>query len=142
VRPGEIHFRRNFYYDRETGELRGKYLLALAVLPGGDIVFRLLTSRPHGRREAPPCFHGDPYPSYFLGVPGNPLDRNTWVDLRSCDDYDGASAAGHLARGELVRVKSLSPAALRPIMECVAAANDTTRLQERAIRDQMAALGI
>lgn len=141
MRPGEIYFRRNYYYDRETGELRGKYLLALAVLPGGDIVFRLLTSRQHGRPEAPPCFHGDPYPSFFLGVPEVPLTRKTWVDLRSCDDYDGASAAGHLARGELVRVTSLAPAALRLILECVAAANDTTRLQERAIRDQMAALG-
>ena len=140
MRPGEIHFRRDFYSDRETGELRGKYLLALALLPGGDIVFRLLTSRQHGRPMTPPCYHGDPYPSFFMGVPGAPLTRNTWVDLRHCDDYDGASASGDRARGNLLWVATLNSAALRPTLECVAAANDTTRIQERAIRDQMAAL--
>lgn len=140
MRRGEIHLHRNFYADPDTGEIRGKYLLALASLPGGDIVFRLLTSRQHGRPESPPCFHGDPYPGFFLGVPGPPLDRKTWVDLRGIEDYDGSSAAGEQTRGILVPVMALDAPQFRAVLDCVAAANDTTRLQERAIRDQMAAL--
>lgn len=140
MRPGEVYFRRDFYMDPETGELKGKYLLALAHLPGGDIVFRLLTSRPHGRPEAPPCYHGDPYPGFFLGVPGPPLNSKTWVDLRSSDDYDGADAAGDESRGILKPVTTLTPATLRAVLDCVAGAYDTTRLQERAIRDQMAGI--
>lgn len=140
MRPGEVYFRRDFYIDRDTGESKGKYLLALAILPGGDIVFRLLTSRPHGRPEAPPCFHGDPYPGFFLGVPGPPLNNKTWVDLRGSDDYDGSSAAGDQSRGTLTPVMALNPATLRAVLACAAAANDTTRLQERAIRDLAATL--
>jgi hypothetical protein len=68
------------------------------------------------------------------------LPHRTWVDLRSCDDYDGASAAGDLMRDRLVLVRSLDRVTLRSVLECVAAANDTTRLQERAIRDHMATL--
>ncbi len=138
MRPGEIHHHRSFYADRVTGELKGKYLLALAHLPGGDIVFRLLTSRQHGRRETPPCYHGDPYPAFFLGVPGESLTRNTWVDLRGIGDYDSASAARDRTRGKLTRAMTLDAALFRSVLDCVAAANDTTRLQERAIRDQMA----
>jgi hypothetical protein len=140
MRPGEVYFRRDFYIDQETGEAKGKYLLTLASLPGNDIVFRLLTSRPHGRPEAPPCYHGDPYPGFFLGVPGPPLNSKTWVDLRGIDDYDGSSAAGDQSRVILTPVIALNSATLRSILACAAAANDTTRLQERAILDQMAAL--
>jgi len=138
MRPGEIHFRRNFYADPDTGEMRGKYLLVLAHLPGGDIVFRLLTSRPHGRPETPRCYHGDPYPSFFLGIPGGSLDRPTWVDLRGSDDYDSASALRDGKQGILTPTSTLDALTLREVLACVAAANDTTRLQERAIRDQMA----
>ena len=140
MRPGEIHVHRRFCVDPETRESRGKYLLALAILPGEDIVFRLLTSRQHGRPENPPCYHGDPYPGFFLGTPGAPLARSTWVDLRGIEDYDAGGAARDQTRGDLVRVMTLSAGLLRPVLDCVAAANDTTRLQERAIRDQMAAL--
>lgn len=138
--PGEIHFHRSFYVDPATGESKGKYLLALAHLPGGDIAFRLLTSRPHGRREDPPCSHGDPYPSFFLGVPGEPLTLKTWVDLRGSDDYDSASALRDSRRGTLTRVRKIDAGLFRAVLDCAAAANDTTRLQERAIRDQMARL--
>lgn len=140
MRPGEIHFHRNFYVDPDTGEFRGKYLLALAYLPGGDIVFRLLTSRQRGRPEVPPCYRGDPYPGFFLGTPGAPLNRSTWVDLRGIEDYDEASAARDQTRGDLARVTTLEPNLLRAVLDCTARANDTTRLQERAIRDHMATL--
>ncbi len=60
VNPGEIYRHSTFYRDPETGTLEPKYLIALSLTRGEDIVARLLTSRPHGRRESPPCFHGLP----------------------------------------------------------------------------------
>lgn len=133
--PGEIHHHRHFYVDAETGEFRGKYLLTLAVLPGGDLVVRLLTSRPHGRSTAPPCYHGDPYPGFYLGVLGGPLGRESWLDLRALDDFDAERVARERSRGDLTLVTSLGPDLFRQALDCAVAANDTTRLQERAIRD-------
>jgi hypothetical protein len=140
VRPGEIHFHRHFYVDRETGAFRGKYLLALATIPGGDLVVRLLTSRPHGRPETPPCYHGDPYPGFHLGSLGAKLNRPTWVDLRGLEDFDPHLTDRERRHGNLAIVMLLDNTKLRAVLECVAAANDTTRVQERAIRDQLAAL--
>lgn len=140
MRPGEIYFHRRFYVDMDTGEFRGKYLLVLAEFPGGDLVVRLLTSRQHGRPKAPPCFHGDPYPAFYMGVVGGPLQRESWLDLRGLDDFDGRDVARQVAGGELSHAVTLVGVVYRQAAECAAAANDTTRLQEQAIRDQLAQL--
>lgn len=140
MRPGEIHFHRRFYVDTATGEFRGKYLLVLAVLPGDDLVVRLLTSRQHGRPKEPPCFHGDPYPAFYMGVVGGPLQKESWLDLRRLEDFDIHDVARQIADGELTLAVTLDGAFFRQAAECAAAANDTTRLQERAIRDQLAQL--
>jgi hypothetical protein len=137
MRPGCIYHHRRFYVDRETGEFRGKYMLVLAATPGGDWVARLLTSRQHGRPEKPPCYHGDPYPGFFLGVLGAPLDRPSWLDLRYLPDADPRDAARDETRELLSEVIQVSPLLLRGALECAANADDTTRLQERAMRDQM-----
>jgi hypothetical protein len=142
VRAGHIYRDDSFYVDRD-GVLRSKFLLVLAVHAGGDIVARLLTSR-HAeiRPENPHCFHGDPYPSFFLGVLGGVLGSKTWLDLRSLDDLDGADFARRLGEG---RIRLLMPAPvrmLRAALECAANADDTTRNQERAIRDAMTALSM
>lgn len=124
----------------QTGELKAKYLLVLAVPAGSDVVARLLTSRQHGRPVAPPCFHGMPYPSYFLGIPCRPLTANTWLDLRHLDDLDPDDLA-KLIRKTIISIDgSLSAPVLRPALDCAANADDTTRLQSRWIRDALAAL--
>jgi hypothetical protein len=138
VSPGEIHYERSFYVDPDTGEYRGKYILILAKLPGGDFVARLLTSRQHGRPKNPPCYHGDPYPGFYLGVIGGQLGADSWLDLRALEDFDGRDLARHSESGSLNRVAELDPVLFRQAADCVARANDTTRLQERAIRDTLA----
>lgn len=140
MRPGEIYLHRQFYADPDTGQLRGKYFLVLAETPGRDLVIRLLTSRQNGRPKEPPCFHGDPYPGFYIGTPGGPLDRPTWVDLRALDDADPLDARRGLERGWIVQAGRLESRQLRQVLDCTANANDTTRLQERAMRDQMAML--
>jgi hypothetical protein len=137
---GDIYRHEAFYPDPGTGELLPKYLVILARLPGGDLVARLLTSRAHGRPERPPCFHGNPYPGYYLGVLGGSLGAKSWVDLRPFRDLDGIDFRRELRAATLAPVQAVPAPDLRPLLECAAAAADTTRQQERAIRDELARL--
>lgn len=137
---GEIYRHDRFYPDPETGELRAKYILFLARTPGGDWVTRLLTSRENMRAREPRCSHADPYPGYFLGVPGAPLDRETWVDLRAFDDVDTDEAQMHIRNGVMRAALRLPTETLADVLECTASAPDTTLQQERALRDQLARL--
>jgi hypothetical protein len=136
VQPGELYRHEAFYRSAETGRLEPKYLVILATLPSGDLVARLLTSRAHGRPEQPPCFHGRPYPSFFLGA----LSSNSWVDLRHLDDFDEFEFRRRLKSERIVSTASLDKKMLVQLLDCAAAADDTTRLQERAIRDALAKL--
>jgi hypothetical protein len=129
-----------FYRSAETGQLEPKYLVLLATLPSGDLVARLLTSRPHGRPEQPPCFHGRPYSSFYLGVIGSALSSKSWVDLRYLDDFDEFEFQRHLKSARIVPITSLAKEVLPNLLDCAAGAEDTTRLQERAIRDALAKL--
>lgn len=140
MKPGELYRHEAFYRSSETGELEAKYLVLLATLPAGDLVARLLTSRPHARPENPACFHGNPYSSFYLGVLGGPLSAKSWVDLRYLDDFDGLEFQRRLKSKRIVPVTSLSKSILLDLLDCVAGAEDTTRLQERAIRDALAQL--
>ena len=138
---GEIYRDREFYTDPQTGQLLPKFLIILALPTGGDVVTRLLTSRNAIiRPEQPPCFHGDPYPGFYLGIPGGELPLKTWVDLRKMPDLDIDEFSGRLRKGVISLVSSLDPQQLRSAMQCAANANDTTRQQERSIRDALTRL--
>jgi len=137
VVPGRVYRHEQFYLDRETGLLKPKYLLVLAVDSSGDCVARLLTSRAYGRREDPPCFHGAPYPGYFLGVPGHSLALRTWIDLRPLEDFDGLEFQRLMARGLICAVLDLPATVFIDVLDCAARADDTTRNQERAIRAEL-----
>ena len=72
-----------FIWIAKRESFGGSTSSTLAVLPGGDLVGRDLTSRAHGRPVAPPCYHGDPYPGFYLGILGGQLQRESWLDLRT-----------------------------------------------------------
>lgn len=131
-----------FYADCETGDLKPKFLFVLATTTGGDVVWRLLTSRQYGRPEQPPCCHDDPYPGFYLGVIDTSarLGKKSWLDLRSLDGGDGMEVAKLLDKGVLTIATSIRGTPLHATLECAAAADDTTRAQERVIRDQLARL--
>jgi hypothetical protein len=137
---GQI-FRHERFYQDASGKWQTKYLLVLAATSGGDLIFRLLTSRAHGRAQAPPCHHGDPSPAFYLGILGNPLTKETWLDLRGQDDYEGSAFEADNAKGILKLVLTLPLATLCQALDCASGADDTTRQQERLMRDQRAALG-
>ncbi|MBD8527835.1 hypothetical protein [Pseudomarimonas arenosa] len=140
MQVGCIYHHNAFYADRDSGELLGKYLLILALPAGGDVVFRVLTSR-HADLRPPGCHHGAPYPGFALGVPGGELAKPTWVDLREQDDYDLEVFRGRTTKGLIRPVRQLNDTLLRAVLECAAGADDTTPRQERHMRDAMAALG-
>jgi hypothetical protein len=140
VHPGEIYYHERFYRDAESGELKPKYIVLLARGPGGDWIARLLTSRASLRTENPPCDHSDPYPGYYLGVPGAPLTRRTWVDLRALPDLDSAGLATLRTKGILKFALKLNDRSLADVLECAAGAPDTTSQQEKALRDGLALL--
>jgi hypothetical protein len=140
MQPGEIYRHDAFYRSPETGRLEPKYLVLLGKLSSGDLVARLLTSRTHGRPEQPPCFHGRPYSSFYLGVLGGPLSSKSWVDLRYQDDFDDFEFQRRLKSKRITLTTSLATDMLIQLLDCAAAAEDTTRLQERAIRDALAKL--
>lgn len=140
MQPGQIYRHEDFYFSAETGHYEPKYFIALASTPGGDVVARLLTSRAHGRPENPPCFHGNPYPGFFLDVLGPPLGTKSWVDLRGFEDLDIGDARRRQERQRISLVATLSNATLVALLECVANADDTTKLQEQSIRNQLATL--
>ena len=137
--PGEIYRHGAFYLDEQSRWLP-KYLVLLARLPGDDLIFRLLTSRQRDRPRDPPCFHGDPFPGFYVGHIGSPLDSETWIDLRPSEDYDGHSFRVDMREGTLQRVAALSMEMLRPLLACAAQAPDTTNQQSHAIRDLIASM--
>ena len=139
VSPGQI-FRHVRYYRAQSGQWKTKYLLVLAGSPSGDIIYRLLTSRAYNRPKDPPCFHGVPYPGFYLGLIGAPLTADSWLNLHQADDYEGLAFSADLNRGLIQCVRTLPQALLRAALDCVANADDTTRQQERCIRDARALL--
>jgi hypothetical protein len=142
ARIGYVYQDARFYADAESGELKRKFLMVLAAEPGRDIVARLLTSRYASLRpREPACFHGDPYPGFFLGVPGGPLNRETWLDLRAMDDLDAWDFERHLSEGRITDVGPIAVGLLMSALACAASADDTTRSQENRIRNALAQLG-
>lgn len=139
IAPGTIVRDAGFYSD-DRGRLRAKFFLVLAEAGYGDVVVRLLTSRPHGRATVPRCSHGAPYPSFHLGVLGGRLDKESWLDLRALDEMEAASIIVCVNAGHMAVERQIDPAELIAAIECTAGAPDTTRAQERALWDQHASL--
>src|SRR5437588_10015330 len=107
--PGEIWRDREYYPDPNTGEFLPKFLLVMGVrATDGDVFYKLLTSRAHGRPQDPVCYHGIPYPGYFLGILTSPLlSLNTWIDLRESEEYDRRDFERAHQTGRLAYVHTL-----------------------------------
>lgn len=133
-------FRHVRYYRNAAREWKSKYLLVLASSPSGDVIYRLLTSRAYGRPKTPPCFLGLPYPGFYLGYLGGPLTADSWLSLRQSDDYDERAFLTDMQSDAIQYIATLPMALLCPVLDCVARAEDTTRQQERCIRDVRANL--
>lgn len=140
IKAGEVWSYDAYYLDGD--EFKRKYLLALFVAASGDVVHRLLTSRQHGRPMDPSCFHGMPYPGFYLGILGNELGKESWLDLRECDDMDSYEFAKLFREGVLKHIGTLKSDQFRDALDCAANADDTTRRQRSAILDAKNAIAV
>lgn len=68
------------------------------------------------------------------------MRASSWVDLRYLDDFDVIEFKRRVSGGRIVPVTLLRREVLVELLDCVAAAEDTTRLQEQAIRDELTRL--
>lgn len=118
---------------RDDGSFHGKFMLVLGTCAGNDVVFRLLTSKQYGRPTEPPCYHGHPYPSYYLGVLGDPLFKESWLTLGPQEDYDGVDFENACKARELQPVGQLPRERLAAILECVAESDDVTGRQRAGL---------
>lgn len=136
-KPGEIWLDNDFFDGQHP---KRKYLLVLAV-DQGDITHRHLTSRQYSRPEDPACYHGNPYPGFFLGVLGDPLVKNSWLDLSFTDDLDAVAFAKMERVNRLGLVMTLAGTAFCAALRCTINAPDTTGRQARRMGDVVQALG-
>lgn len=141
---GEVWRHACFYQNAESGEFLPKYMVVLAIRNDGDVIFRLLTSQSGQRQAHPSCYHGAPYPYYYLGIitPNGPhLNRETWLDLREQEeDFDARDFEKLVANGTLTLVHQFSHEVVCPLLACAAHAPDTTARQARLITNVRAAI--
>ncbi|WP_321951936.1 hypothetical protein [Paraburkholderia bannensis] len=128
------------YYPDADGTWRSKYILILGFTKASDLVHRVLTSRGNGRSRNPACHHGDPYPAYFLGVIGGPLHKDSWLDLRSANDYDSLNFKKATSNGSIKFIETLPKPVFCAALACAMAADDTTAFQRQAMDRQRQAL--
>lgn len=141
--PGQIWQDDCYYLDRQSGECKRKYLLILAVEPNtGDCVTVVFTSQPNGLPVHPACFIGYPRSGFYLGIPGDILYKETWLDFNSLQTLDAYDLALHLQHGRKTLLEQRLPpetfcAALRCIMQMQ---DDITKMQWRLLGDTIAKL--
>ena len=136
VNIGEVYLHADYYQNPDGNN--EKFLVILASCPAGDYIYKLLTSRENGRPRNPACYHGDPYPSYFLDTLGGIMRRESWVDLRAADDYDSYHFRSRVDDGIITLIGQIPHDELLALLECVAGSDDVTLRQERSIRDALA----
>lgn len=122
------------YCPDEHGKPKTKYLLILG-FDNGELVCRTLTSRSHGRPVDPACFHGYPYPSFYIGVLqlGGYLNKDSWLDLRENEDYPESEFKKKISAGKISYVMTLQHPGICELLNCAAYADDTTKRQKKSI---------
>lgn len=135
---GQVWLYHNYYPEPDNNQnFLPKFIVILGIHADGDVVCRVLTSKSTGRNEAPSCFHGNPYPGFYIGIPEpkGHLCKPTWLDLREHDDYDQGVFLDLVNRGELTFHINLDDNSLPQILDCAANADDTTKRQANCIKN-------
>ena len=132
---GEVWKHTAFYTDVNTGEELPKYLLILGFDSSRDVVYKLLTSRSGTRSQNPSCYHGDPYPGYYMGIllPTGSLCKETWLDLRESENFDSYDFEALISSSTLSHVHTIPSDVLCPLLSCAAESSDVSRRQKDII---------
>ncbi len=123
------------------GGVKKKFFL-IAAFDKHSIVYRTTTSRQHGRRTEPPCFHGLPYPGHFFGDPSPaPFTVPTWLDLQFEDDLDVIEFKKRLAAKRLTLEGCLTKPLLCEALRCLRDSHDTSPYQVKLIDLALVSVG-
>ena len=141
--PGQIWQDDCYYYDQRTGRCMRKYVLVLAIdARSGDSVTAVLTSTPNGLPTDPACWQGNPRSGYYLGIPGAPLVKETWIDFNGIQTLDDADLAHQVAQARKnLLALTLLPDKFCAVLRCVRGIDDLEIRHERLIGDLIAVLG-
>jgi hypothetical protein len=137
--PGELYHYPNYVFP--DGGQRDKFVLLMGKTRADDWILARTTTQPHGRSHNPPCYHGDPYPGFYINTAGGLLPKTTWVALDRLDDYDTRDFDTKAAQGKIALVGKLALNTFCQLLDCAIRAQDITAIQERAMRDLRAGLG-
>lgn len=136
IKTGEIWAHNCFYRDADN-ECKRKYILIL-YSHESKIIFRVLTSQQNVRNHNLGCHH-DENPSFYIDTLDGVLDKSTWVVLTKSnhntvyDEYDFQSFVGS---NHVYKYKDqINKELLEQIIECCIGADDTTKGEERCLRD-------
>jgi hypothetical protein len=131
-----------YYFDNVIGECKRKFVLVLAVDSGSsDLVTAVFTSKSHGLVENPACFLGPPRAGYYVGIPGDNLPLQSWVEFSSVETLDCDDLAIHVKSGrKRLMNQSLSASLFCAVLRCVLQSPDITRRQSRWVGDTAALL--
>lgn len=132
-----------YYFDSATGQCKRKYVLVLAVEPkSGDCVTAVLTSKPNGLTDNPPCHLGPPRAGYFVGTPGGRLTLPTWIDFSSVQILDCDDLVIHVKTGrKQLHLQTLSKVTFCAVLRCVLQCEDISLREARWVADSVALLG-
>lgn len=118
-------------YILSNGSFASKHLLVIGEQDSRyDVLYVRLTSRPNGLRDNPRCSLGNPRSGFYLGVPGGPLQQNTWV-VFSDVDYLCSGDKGYVVNTRVTIETSLFCELLR----CIQQSDDITGMQYNQIGD-------
>ena len=140
--PGEIWQDDCYYYDPKTGRCMRKYVLMLAIdARQGACVTAVLTSKSNGLPTDPACWQGNPRSGCYLGVPGGPLTKETWVDFNSIQTLDEDDLARHIAQArKTLLAVMLSRNVFCGVLRCLIGYDDLEQRHARLVADLIAEL--
>lgn len=141
--PGQIWQDECYYLDDQSGQCMRKFVLILAVdEKSGDSVTVVFTSKSNGLPEVPACHIGNPRSGFYLGILGDPLNQQTWVDFNCLETLDSYDLELHSKSDRKILInQTLTQVQLCSVLRCIMQIQeDITKREYRLLGDSIAKL--
>lgn len=137
--PGKLYYFRDYVFP--DGEQQHKYVLLMGKTKSDDWILARTTTKQNARPKDPACYLGYPYPGFYLDRAGDLLPLASWLVLNRLDDYDALDFVAQTTNGSVNLIGAFPPDLFCEALACAARADDTTREQDRVMRDLRVELG-
>lgn len=132
---GAIFFDPQFRFP--DGATKGKLFIILGLAPSDDYIVARTTSKGQRKSWQYGCHNDEPDPNFFIPVGAGLFHLDTWVCLDYLVELDVSDFKAKVKAGAIEQKGKLPPGILKDLLNCAAAAEDTTHRQERVIRNVM-----